>query len=174
MLAWTLRSRIVGALVVLVVLAACNDTRPQTATLEGDVYGCADVFVYRLAADGRRVVVVEVDAKKLGLAPGATRTFQLGAKDPSVMVRLDEYPKPVDVWVHCSDIKYPHAPPTELAAASGSLTLTLAPDAATSAGTGTYFASVVLRDARFVRAGGGVVTVPRVVIDHVRVGWLAG
>jgi hypothetical protein len=141
-------------LLVALALPACakpgSDAPAQSPTTTAasppsKMGGCRDLYLYAANDDATQVVIVDVDARSVGLENGQKKTFDLASAPKGVKVWLDVYLQPAHVEnVHCTKSPSEAQMAERYAATAGSLTVELAAD-------GTVTASV--EGAKFVLDG---------------------
>ncbi|MBX3209491.1 MAG: hypothetical protein KF764_30940 [Labilithrix sp.] len=148
---------------------------PQNA-FAGTSQGCSNLIAFRGTADGTQYAVVELDAAKLALAVGETKTVDLGTDPEGVAVFVDVYARALEGAQYCSDARTEEPASTRWSAEAGKLTIALTADRpAGDAAPPTYRATLRLETVHFTSPEGGfAVVVPSVLIEDVRVGWLPG
>lgn len=150
-------------------------TPPQSA-FNGDSIGCAHVSAYRATADRTQFVTVVLDRESLGLAVGSKATYDLARAPSGVRVGIDVWSTAPASQKYCTDhVEVDGNARTSWEAEAGSMTIELATDPAAQPGSGSYLATIRIKDAHFIGPKQGVAAfVPQVVIENVRVGWLPG
>src|SRR6185436_8455926 len=96
--------------------------------------GCRDVYLYAANEDRTQVVVIDVDAKAVGLSRGEKKSFDLASPPKGVHVWLDVYLQPAHVQnVHCTKTPTEQQMAERYAATAGSLTIEREDDGVVSA-----------------------------------------
>lgn len=128
--------------------------------------GCRDVYLYGANEDATQVVIVDVDAKAVGLKKGEKRTFDLASPPKNVRVWLDVYLRPARVdGVHCTKTPAEQQMAERYPATAGTLTIELAADGVVDAR---------IDGAKFALDGRPTIEMTTRRFDKIRVGWLPG
>ena len=86
--------------------------------------GCKDLYLYAANDESTQVVVVDVDARSVGLARGQKKTFDLASAPKGVKVWLDVYLEPAHVEnVHCTKTPTEAQMAERYTASGGTLTI---------------------------------------------------
>jgi hypothetical protein len=125
---------------------AAHPTTTTTATAPAaKVGGCRDLYLYAANDDATQVVIIDVDARSVGLEKGQTKTFDLATAQKGVHVWLDVYLQPARVEnVHCTKTPSEAQMAMRYAPTAGTLTVELAADGSVTAN---------VESARFVLEG---------------------
>jgi hypothetical protein len=128
--------------------------------------GCRDLHLYAANDEGTQVVVVDVDARSVGLEKGQKKAFDLASAPNGVKVWLDVYLQPAHVEnVHCTKSPTEAQMAERYAATAGTLTIELAAD-------GTVTASV--DGAKFALDGRPTIEVAGARFDRIKVARSSG
>jgi hypothetical protein len=162
-------------LAMTLALAACAKpasepaAHPATASISppaSKVGGCRDLYLYAASDDSTQVVIVDVDAKAVGLEKGQTKTFDLTSAPKGVRVWLDVYLQPAHVEnVHCTKAPTEPQMAERYAATAGTLVVQRSAD-------GTVTATI--DGAKFALDGRPTIEIATRRFDRIRVGWLPG
>lgn len=114
--------------------AAQSPTTTTAAAPAGKMGGCRDLYLYAANEDATQVVIVDVDARSVGLQRGQKKTFDLASAPKDVHVWLDHYLQPAHVEkVHCTKTPTEAQMAERYAARAGTLTVELAADGTVTA-----------------------------------------
>jgi hypothetical protein len=121
--------------------------------------GCNDVHLYAANDDATQVLIIDVDARSVGLERGQTKTFDLATTPKGVHVWLDHYLQPAHVEnVHCTKTPTEEQMAERYTAMAGTLTVERAADGSVSAN---------VEGAKFVLEGRPDIEVPGRRFDRV-------
>ena len=174
------RSVLTGiAIVALVALGRSKGAEAQQLKYAG-ARGCGDVVVYGWTEDHTEAIIVRADRARLGLHAGDnTVTIAPDRKGLDVLLELYGRPQRDLPAYHCNDVRLQEwdRPASTLAAASGTLLITLAEPGAVEApigGPSAYEATVSLRDVVFRRPDGTKASVTTPITLKAFVGFFYG
>jgi hypothetical protein len=137
--------------------------------------GCNDVFFHKGSADGREILWVAADKKKLRLPRSGSKTFDLAEAADGLTVAVDLWPTAPRFSPYCNDIAPDNEKEVTWHAKKGKVTITIGkPVGPQDAGMRRYLASVRLEDVVFEDEEGNQATLPEEKITDVAVGWYAG
>lgn len=114
--------------------AAQSPTTTAAAEPARKAGGCKDLYLYAANDESTQVVIVDVDARSVGLEKGQKKTFDLASAPKGVKVWLDVYLEPAHVEnVHCTNTPSEAQMAERYTASTGTLTIERAADGTVSA-----------------------------------------
>lgn len=164
------------AVVVALALPACANRAPEpaahpstttaAAVPAAKMGGCKDFYLYAANDDATQVLIVDVDAKYVGLEKGQRKTFDLSTPPKGVRVWLDVYLQPASVErVHCTKHPTEAQMAERYTPTSGTLTVELGADG---------IANATVEGVKFALEGRPAIELTTRRFDKIRVGWLPG
>lgn len=148
---------------------------PPSASWNGKVSGCDEIFAFRGSTDGTQFVTVQVDRETVGLKYGETRTFDLSRPQAGIKVAIEIFPRVPKDQRYCNDGVTDWVTTTVWPAEAGSLVVELGERKDRPSGPSTYKATVRIEGLRVVGPDRGTsVVIPKIEMKDVTVGWRAG
>jgi hypothetical protein len=140
---------------------AQSPTTTTAAASPRKIGGCRDLYLYAANDEATQVVIVDVDAKSVGLEKGQKKAFDLASAPKGVKVWLDVYLQPAHVEsVHCTKSPSEAQMAERYAATAGTLTIERGAD-------GLVTASV--ESAKFVLDGRPAIEIAQRRFERIRV-----